>query len=464
MENNFYQFPDDFWWGSASSAVQSEGFGDTGKGKSNWDYWYEKEPNRFFNEVGPQKTCDFLTNYKEDIKRMKQIGLKSFRTSISWSRLIPDGVGAVSQQAVEFYQSLLDELIANDIKPFICLFHFDMPFCIQEKGGLESKEFVEAYVNYAKVCFNLFSDKVYNWFTFNEPIVPVEGGYLYDFHYPNVVDFKRAATAAYHTQLASAKAISEFKKLNLKSRIGIILNLTPTYPRSQNPYDVEAAKIADLFFNRSFVDPSVKGTYPKELIDLLKAHHQLPLYNEEELNIIKENTAQILGVNYYMPRRVKSRINAVNENSPFMPEWFFDNYEMPGRKFNPYRGWEIYEKGIYDLLINLKENYHNIDCYIAENGMGVENEERFIQDGKVIDDYRITFLKDHLRYLNKAICEGVNVRGYHMWTFIDNWSFCNAYKNRYGFFRLDLETQQRTIKKSGEFFKDIIENNGFYDK
>ena len=458
-----YKFPKGFWWGTATSGPQSEGAADQdGRKMSIWDYWYKEEPERFFDRVGPENTSTFYSNYKEDIKLLKETGHNSFRTSIQWSRLIPDGVGEVNKKAIEFYNNVIDELIANDILPIINLFHFDMPMCMQEKGGWESREVVQAYTEYAKVCFELFGDRVKYWTTFNEPIVPVEGGYLYNFHYPKVKDGKRAAQVAFNTMLASAKAIEAYKSLNQDGKIGIILNLTPSYPRdTENPEDVKAAHIADLFFNRSFLDSSVFGEIPKELVDLLKEYNVLPIYEEEDLKIIKNNTIDFLGVNYYQPRRIKAKESKFEENV-FMPDIFFDNYEMPGRKMNPYRGWEIYEKGIYDICVNIKDNYNNIPFYISENGMGVEGEERYVNsEGVIEDDYRIEFVKNHLRWLHKGIAEGANCKGYHLWTFIDCWSWTNAYKNRYGLIALDLETQKRTIKKSGRWFKEVADNNGF---
>ena len=169
---------------------------------------------------------------------------------------------------------MIDELIKNNIEIIINLYHFDMPLCMQQKGGWENKEVVNAYAEYAKKCFELFGDRVKYWTTFNEPIVPVEGGYLYDFHYPNVIDGKRGAQVAYHTALASAKAIECYRSLKLDGQIGIILNLTPSYPRSeQNPEDVKAANIADLCFNKSFLDPAIKGEYPKELVEFLRQNN-----------------------------------------------------------------------------------------------------------------------------------------------------------------------------------------------
>lgn len=458
-----YKFPEGFWWGSATSATQIEGAANKdGKGRSIWDYWYDIEPNRFYDNVGPETTSDFYNLYKDDIKLMKKIGHNTFRMSISWSRLIPGGRGDVNKKAVEFYNNVIEELLANDIEPFINLFHFDMPLELQNEGGWENREVVDAYLAYAEQCFSLFGDRVSKWFTFNEPIVPVEGGYLYDFHYPNVVDSRRAIQVAYNTMIASAKAVEAFRKFEIKDgKIGIVLNLTPSYPRSNNPADLRAAQIADLFFNRSFLDPAVMGKYPQELVDLLKEYGQLPAVKKGDRDLLKRNTVELLGVNYYQPRRVKAKEHLPNPYGPFMPDWFFDNYEMPGRKMNKYRGWEIYERGIYDIMINLKENYGNIESFVSENGMGVQNEERFIKDGIIQDDYRIEFIQEHLKWLHKAIEEGCNVKGYHVWSFMDNWSWMNAYKNRYGLFYVDINTKKRTPKKSAYWIKTVSKNNGF---
>lgn len=459
-----YRFPKDFWWGSSASATQTEGAADVdGKGKNIWDHWYEVQPNRFFNSVGPENTSQFYYKYKEDIKLMKEIGHNSFRMSISWSRLIPNGQGDVNSKAVDFYNNVINELLESGIEPFVNLYHFDMPLALQENGGWMNRETVEAFERYSETCFNLFGDRVKKWFTHNEPIVPVEGGYLYDFHYPNIVDFKKAVQVGYHTILSSAKAIKIYKEMNQSGKIGIILNLTPSYPRSQNPADVKASVLADAIFNRSFLDPSVKGEFPQELVAILKEEGFMPEIVEGDLEVIKQNTVDLLGVNYYQPRRVKAKENMPNPDAPFMPERYFDNYEMPGRKMNVYRGWEIYEKGVYDILINLKENYGNIECFISENGMGVEGEERFRdENGMIQDEYRIEFISEHLTWIHKAMEEGSNVLGYHMWTFMDNWSWSNAYKNRYGFVSVNLDKDaERTIKKSGYWIKEVAQNNGF---
>lgn len=457
-----YVFPEGFWWGSAASATQTEGT-KSFKDETIWDKWFEEEPNRFFDGVGPYQTSDFYHKFEEDIKLMKETGHNSFRLSISWARLMDQDTNEVNDEAVQFYNRVINGLKENHIEPFVNLYHFDMPFKKQQQGGFESLEVVDRYVDYAMTCFELFGDRVKYWFTFNEPIVPVEGGYLYDFHYPNIIDAKRGFQVAFNTVLANAQVIKAYKENGYDGKIGIILNLTPSYPRSENEADVKAAEIADLFFNRSFLDPVTKGQYPQDLVDILKKHELVPTYTEEHLNTINQYTVDLLGVNYYQPRRVKARDTVPNPNSPFFPEYYFDNYEMPGRKMNPYRGWEIYPKGIYDIMINLKENYHNIESFISENGMGVENEARFIEDGQINDTYRIDFVKSHLIWLNKAIEEGANCTGYHIWTFMDNWSWMNAYKNRYGFVSVDIDTMKRTIKQSGKWFKEVSASNSLND-
>lgn len=458
-----YKFPDNFLWGAASSGPQSEGAVKDGKSQSIWDYWYLQRPKLFFDEVGPKDTSTFYDNYKSDIKLMKKVGLKSYRTSIQWSRLMPDKSGKINQNAVEFYNNIINEMINNEIIPMICLFHFDMPMWAQKLGGWENRDVVDYYVKYAKTCFELFGDKVKYWTTFNEPIVPAELGYMNDLHYPCVKDGARAAVVAYNTMLASAIATKEFHKIKKckDSSIGIILNLTPTYPKNDEPENIKAAHIQDLFFNRSFLNPAVLGKYPSELISILKENNALPNFEEKDIETIRQNTVDFLGVNFYCPRRAQAKSNDVACDT-FMPDKYFDNYVWPQAKMNKYRGWEIYEQGIYDICIDIIKNYGNIPFYISENGMGVEGEERFIdKKGQVNDQYRIDFIKDHLKCLHKGILAGANCFGYHVWTFIDNWSWRNAYKNRYGLVSLDLKTQNRSIKKSGEWYYELSKNNGF---
>ncbi|GAA0752806.1 glycoside hydrolase family 1 protein [Clostridium sartagoforme] len=464
--NNKYNFPEGFWWGSATSGPQSEGDFNK-KHKSVFDYWYEIEPEAFYDRVGPTVASNFYNSYKEDLAMLKEIGLNSFRTSIQWTRLVKDlETGEPDEDAIRFYNAVIDETIKNGMIPIMNLHHFDLPVELYHKyGGWESKHVVDLFVKFAETAFKLFSDRVKYWTTFNEPMVVVEGEYLYQFHYPKVVDGKKAMQVLYNINLASAKAIRKFRELGCNKeggQIGIILNLTPAYPRSNSKEDLQASKYADTIFNDSFLDPAIKGEFPELLIEMLEKDNVIWDSTQEELQIIKENTIDFLGVNYYQPRRVMAKQYEFDNSKGWMPHKYFDYYDMPNKRINPSKNWEIYPKAMYDIAINMKDKYNNIPWYISENGMGVMGEEEYMdENGVVQDDYRIEFFREHLEYLHKGIEEGSNCFGFHSWTPIDCWSWSNAYRNRYGYISVNLKTQKKTIKKSGRWIKEVSKKNGF---
>ena len=425
-----YDFPKNFWWGAATSGPQSEGR--FNKAHQNiFDYWYDKDPSAFFDGVGPNVASNFYNSHAEDIDLMKQVGLNSVRTSIQWSRLIKDfATGELDEDAVRFYNQVIDEFLAAGIRPVM--------------------------------------NQVKDWMTFNEPMVIPEGGYLYKFHYPLKVDGKAAIQIVYNLNLASAKAIKAYHEYCQAEgiedgRIGIVINLTPAYPRSDSPEDKAAARFAELFKNNAFLDPAVKGYFPQELVDTLTEDGVIWQTEPGDAEIIKENTVDYLGVNYYHPFRAKARETAFDDSQGWLPEKHFEEYEWPEARINVHRGWEIYPRAIYDIAINVRDNYGNIPWFISENGMGVEGESKFRnEEGFIEDDYRIEFIQEHLQWLHKAIQENSNCFGYHLWTPIDCWSWMNAYKNRYGLIAVDdLATQKKIIKKSGYWFKALSDNNGF---
>lgn len=459
-----YKFPKGFWWGAASSGPQMEGSFD----KSNdsvMDYWHKEDPKAFFNEVGPEVTTDFYHHYQDDIKLFEEIGFNSFRTSIQWTRLIKDiEKGTVDEKAVAYYNNLFDCLKEHHIEVIVNLSHFDMPIYLQNKyNGWESRHTVELFVKYAKTAFELFKDKVKYWTVMNEPMVVPEAGYLYGLHYPCLKnEGKRALQVMYNMALTTSKVVKVFREVNIKDgKIGTILNLTPAYPRSNSKEDIEASEFVDDFFNNMFVMPALKGEFPQRIVDIARKDNVLWESDEEDASIIKNNTVDFLGVNYYHPKRVKAR-ETLYSGDKWMPDKYFEDYDWPDKRINPYRGWEIYPQAIYDIMMNMKNNYPDIPFYISENGMGVEDETRFMdENGFINDDYRIEFYEEHLAYVHKGISEGAKCFGFHAWTAIDNWSWNNAYKNRYGYISLDLKTQKRTIKKSGYWLKEVSKNNGF---
>jgi 6-phospho-beta-glucosidase len=460
------EFPKGFWWGAATSGPQAEGRFNK-KHRSVFDYWYDIEPEAFFDKVGPNIASNFYNSYKEDLKMMKSIGFNSFRTSIQWTRLIKDlETGEVDEDGVKYYNNVIDECLKCGMTPVINLHHFDLPVELYEKyGGWESKHVVELFVKYALKCFELYGDRVKYWTTFNEPVVIVQGQYLHQFHYPKLVDGKKAMQAAYNLNLASAKTISEFRKNGYDKnggKIGIVLNLTPAYPKSDSKEDLEAAEIANKFDNRMFLDPAVLGKYPDGLTDILEKDGVLWDYTKAEIALLEESKIDFLGVNFYQPLRVKARENKFDDSKGWLPQKYYEGYEKPGRRINPDKNWEIYPEAMYDIAVNIRDNYENIPWYVSENGMGVHGEEKFMdENGMIVDDYRIKFISEHLQFIHKGIQEGSNCFGYHLWTPIDCWSWSNAYRNRYGFISLDLETQKKTIKKSGYWFMEVTKNNGF---
>jgi 6-phospho-beta-glucosidase len=311
---------------------------------------------------------------------------------------------------------------------------------------------VDHFAFYAKTAFEQFGDIVKKWATFNEPLVHIECGYLGEAHYPKVHDFKRAIQVGYHTLLAHAAAVKAYKESSHNDgEIGIILNLSPVYAKSEAPADQEARHKADLIYIRSFVDTVVNGYFPEELITILSENHLLPETQAGDRTIFEENTIDFLGVNYYQPLRVQA---VENPRFPAQsPGDFARYYDWPEKRINPHRGWEIYPEGIYDIAMRLKNDYQNMPWFVSENGMGVSEEERFMDaTGQVNDTYRIAFVEDHLRQLHHAIEDGSPCFGYHMWTFMDCWSWLNAYKNRYGFYRVDLKNDFKRYPKASSFW------------
>ena len=459
----FLRFPDGFLWGAAASGPQTEGFFQKTH-QSVMDRWYETAPDDFYNRVGPDVTCDFYHRYKEDFALMKRMGFNSYRTSIQWTRLIRDlETGEPDPAGAAFYQDVIRAAKDNGIELIFNLHHFDLPQELLERwGGWTNRHVVDLYVKFARTAFSLFGSEVRRWTTFNEPMVIAEAGYLYGFHWPKYKNRgKDAVQVMYHLNLASAKAIREYRSMGLPGSIGIILNLTPAYPRSSSPEDLKASSFAEDFFSRFFLMPAVYGTFPESMIQLLRQDNVLFSSEPEDEIILKQGTADFLGLNYYHPRRVKARETALTA-SDWVPDRYFEDYEMPGRRINPYRGWEIYPKAVYDIAMTVRNEYRNIPWYLSENGMGVEAEERFRDpSGRINDDYRISFYKEHLAWLHRAIDEGSACFGFHAWTAIDCWSWNNAYKNRYGFVSLDLETGTRTVKQSGDWFRTVSKENGF---
>lgn len=452
--------PEDFIIGAAASAWQTEGWSGKKAGQDSYlDAWYKNDRHVWHNGYGPAVATDFINRYREDVALMKAAGLTHYRTSINWSRFLTDyETAAVDEEYAAWYDNLIDEMRAQGIEPMLCLEHYELPAALLEQyGGWGSKKVVELYVRYAERVFERYAGKVTRWFTFNEPIVVQTRVYLDALRWPYEQNTHKWMQWNHHKNLATAKVVRLFREKGYAGTVGTILNPEVTYPRSSAAHDVRAAEIYDLFFNRVFLDPAIKGEYPAGLLALLEKHGVEWDYTADELRIIAENCVDEVGINLYYPHRVKAPSRAWHPDTPFHPAFYFEHFELPGRRMNPSRGWEIQPQIVYDMAMRMKNEYGNFPWFIAENGMGIEGEERFKNsDGQIQDDYRIRFIGEHLYQALRAREDGANCLGYMLWAFTDNVSPMNAFKNRYGLIEIDLENNRaRRMKKSAHWFRAL---------
>ncbi|QMR75021.1 glycoside hydrolase family 1 protein [Enterobacter sp. RHBSTW-00175] len=462
MSTKQIAIPKDFILGAAASAWQTEGWSGKKAGQDSWlDLWYKNDRHVWHNGYGPSVATDFINRYREDVALMKQAGLTHYRTSINWSRFLTDYENAtVDEEYAAYYDALFDEMHRQGIEPMICLEHYELPGVLLETyGGWGSKHVVELFVRYAEKVFERYHTKVTRWFSFNEPIVVQTRVYLDALRWPYEQNTSTWMQWNHHKVLATAKVVKLFREKGYHGSVGCILNPEVTYPRSRAPHDVRAAEMYDLFYNRVFLDPLVHGHYPQALFTLLEQHQVQWDYTPEELALIADNTVDELGINLYYPHRVKAPSRSWHPETPFHPAYYYEPFELPGRRMNKSRGWEIYPRIIYDMAMRIKNDYRNISWFVAESGMGVENEAQFRnRDGIIEDNYRIEFISEHLYYTLLAREEGANCHGFMLWAFTDNVSPMNAFKNRYGLIEIALEDNRaRRAKKSAAWFRQLRE-------
>lgn len=457
-----YVFPKDFKWGSAVWAQGTEGAYDKdGKAPTVWDEYYRLSPERFYNEVGPSETLNWYEDYDKYAQLAQDIHHNSFRTSILWARLIPDGKN-VNEKAVEFYKNLFSSFKNRGMELSVVLYWFEMPLHIEKKGGFTNRDNIDLFVYYCEKCFELFDGLVDIWYVYNEPIVDDSFKYQNDMCYPNLLDFDLACKSVYHRVLAHAKVVKAFKKHPYKAKIGTVLNHGHIYPRSQNEADLKAAYNLALTTQICYEEPLLLGTINQDWLDLIEANGACIEIKDGDKECIAQNTIDVLGLNVYSPTRVKCLEYVRNPEAPVTFESFAEPYVMHGRQMNTDRGWEIYPKCLYDTLLLMKEKYGNPEMRITENGMGIQDEYRFRnKEGQIQDDYRIDYVKKHLVWAHRAIQDGANLKGYNMWSFIDLWSPSNQFKNCYGFYEYNLESGDVKRKKSADWFKKVTNDNGF---
>ncbi len=443
----------DFFIGTSSSAWQIEG--NSLKTQESWaDLFYKTDPSKWVDGQSPDVASDFIHHYKEDIQMMAKAGMDVFRFTIQWPFFLSDcKKGIVNPVALDFYRDVITEIRNHGMEPFVSLEHWDIPAeFLTEFDGWVSHQMIEYYRLYVSKVFESLSDVVTYFFAFTEPNIPIDNGYMDGIWYPFEHDPKKAYQAHFHKMVATSVAKQEALKFP-SIKLGVMIHYTPVYARSNEIQDVKAAYYADLLQVRIYLNPYLKGKISDEFISVLKQNDCMFQYTQHDLDLIKQYRIDWIGLDYYFPIRVKAKESEFVGS--FHPTEYYDLYEMPGRKFNADRGWEVYEQALLDAGRRLKTEYGNPDWFVSENGIGIANEEKYRDaSGQIQDDYRIEFLSGHLNYALKAKEEGCPCHGYLVWSFVDNLSALNAFKNRYGLLELDLKTQKRIPKKSYFYFQN----------
>ncbi len=441
-----YDFPKDFLFGTGSSCYQVEGSVNAdGKTDNIWDMASTSYPQKFKATTEP--TSGFYKHFREDIAEMKAQGLKTFRFSISWTRMLPTIDGEVNPKGVEFYNNVINLLLENGIEPFVDLYHWDMPMYIYEKGGFLNKDIIKYFTHFAKVCFEAFGDRVKLWSTLNEPSVfcfaPYQENRAWPPFAPNGTDLKAGILAGHNALLCHFKTVQLYKSMNTGGKIGAVIAVVPIYPADPSGKDKIAATYQMERCSGWWLDPMILGHYPENLLrDCSVYRDAMPQGYAEDIE--REFVPMdILGVNYYYPGRVE-----YDEASPALSKHVENYYVQEGQYF------ETYPAGLYDVLMHIKEKYNNPTVYITENGIGIRDTGN--KEEMVDDKARISYLREHLRMLSRSIKAGSNVQGYYYWSNFDSFENSAGYTIRFGLNYVDFETGERTRKKSWYYYQKII--------
>jgi len=445
MSQTKNKFPSGFVWGAATAAYQIEGaWNADGKGESIWDR-FSHTPGKIDNGDTGDVACDHYHQWQDDIQLMKEVGLKAYRFSISWSRLFPEGGGNPNQAGIEFYSQLVDELLKNGIEPYVTLYHWDLPQALQDQGGWPARSTAEAFVEYTDLVSRKLGDRVKHWMTFNEPFVSAWVGYLEGRHAPGHTSVDEMLAAAHHLLLAHGWAVPVIRTNVPGSEIGIVVNLSGKGPASNSFADRAAAWCEDGILNRWYLDPLAGRGYPLDIVQ----HYGRPMdfIQADDLETIAV-PIDYLGVNFYTRGVVRSEAIPEAENEARTVFLNPNPTEM---------GWEVYPEGLYEILGRVHFDYNFPKIYITENGAAYA--DMIDEKGKVEDPLRIAYIRDHLISVSKAIAVGVPVKGYFAWSLMDNFEWSYGYSKRFGLIYIDFETQRRILKSSAQWYRKVIRSN-----
>ena len=437
------KFPENFIWGTATSAYQIEGaWNEDGKGPSIWDTFCQKQGNILNNETG-NIACDHYHKYTIDIRLLKELGVKAYRFSISWPRILPKGKGEINKAGIQFYTKLIDQLIEYDIEPWVTLYHWDLPQALQDKGGWESLSTVNAFLEYVKVIGESFKDKVAGWYVLNEPFVSSFIGNAWGVHAPGNKSYNIALKVAHHHLLAQGKAISALREIVPNNiPIGTVVNVsevTALHDTKDKNKFINRLKDLNLYW---FLDPLFFGKYPD-------SEFKLPFkVNSDDFELMKQKI-DVLGINYYF--------RAIYIPDP--SDKHFHAKIMEEKSYVTEKNWKIHPHGLYQIIRDISDRYGKIPIQITENGGAFQDVYRQGNQFNIQDDDRIAYIRDHLAEVYRAIKNGYNVTGYFYWSLLDNFEWADGYSMKFGIIEVDPVSLKRTPKKSFYYYKDVISNN-----
>jgi beta-glucosidase len=435
---------EDFVWGAATAAFQIEGATTAdGRGESIWDRFAATSGKVARGETG-EHACEHYYRWRDDLDLMQSLGLQGYRFSISWPRIQPDGRGPANRKGLDFYRRLVEGLLERGISPLATLYHWDLPQALEDEGGWASRAVVERFADYAQLVFDGLGDLVQDWITHNEPWVTSILGYAYGTKAPGATDWPAALRAAHHSLLAHGAAVRAYREGGGAGRIGITLNLTVAFAASSSPEDEAAGRRLDGHYNRWFLDPILRGLYPADMLELYESRvGPLDMIQAGDLELISRPT-DFLGVNFYRPNYAAAASNGspldVRETLPDV-----ERTEM---------GWPIVPSALTELLLRITRDYGPIPLLITENGAAFA--DHLDPHGIVEDDRRVAYLQDHVEAVDLAVAGGADVRGYYVWSLLDNFEWEHGYDKRFGIVFVDFETQRRIPKRSALWYRDLI--------
>ncbi len=446
MIDNASRFPKDFLWGCATSAYQIEGspLAD-GASASIW-HRFAHTPGRITDGDDGDIACDHYRRYASDVDLMHDLGMQAYRFSIAWSRVLPDGTGRVNAAGLGFYERLVDRLLEKGIQPMATLYHWDLPAALDDRGGWLNRDIAHWFADYAELMFRRLDDRVKFWCTLNEPWVVTDGGYLHGVLAPGHRSAYEAPLASHNLMRAHGAAVQTYRAVNGRNRIGLVVNLEPKYPASQDAADLAAVARADAYMNRQYLDPALLGSYPEELADVFG--DAWPAFPAEDFAQIQQKI-DFLGVNYYK--------RSVTKHDP--NEWPVRASSVR-QKQHTYTAtdWEVFPQGLTDTLLWIKHRYGNPPVYITENGAAFFDPPH--AEGTLEDPLRMDYLRKHIRAVHEAIRQGADVRGYFVWSLLDNFEWAHGFSKRFGIVHVNYATMARTPKASARLYTDIIKTNG----